>query len=326
MPHRVESLAYTGKAPWHGLGTPVPGHVSPRRMQRVAKLDWEVEKRPLFYRTRKRSGESESEKQLSDQYALVRRSDGQLLDIVKANWEPVQNREAFEFFHDFVRAGDMTMETAGSLANGKWVFALARAKAAFSLSRAGRDVVESYVLFTNPHQYGRAVDIRFTPVRVVCHNTLSFALGQKDNPYRVSFGHRRRFPLAQAQALVRRMAEQLEDYRLKAECLAAKRYEEAALDRYFRQVFKPAIPPRNRPGEALPLTRNAARAMEIVGRQPGHDLAPGTWWNAFNAVTYLTDHEIGRSPETRLTTAWYAPGNARKVRALELALAFARAA
>lgn len=326
MPHQVESLAYTGKAPWHGIGTPVRGHVSPRRMQRAAQLDWEVEKRPLFYLTSKRPAERESAKQLSGQFALVRKSDGQLLDIVKANWEPVQNREAFEFFHDFVRAGDMTMETAGSLANGKWVFALAKSGAAFRLSRAGRDVVESYVLFTNPHQYGRAVDIRFTPVRVVCHNTLSFALGQKDNRYRVSFGHRRRFPLAQAQALVRRMAEQLEDYRLKAECLAAKRYEAQSLDRYFRQVFKPAIPPRNRPSDSLPLTRNAARAIEVVERQPGHDLAPGTWWNAFNAVTYLTDHEIGRSPETRLTTAWYGPGNARKVRALDLALAFARAA
>ena len=326
MPHQVESLAYTGKAPWHGLGTPVPGHVSPGRMQRAAKLDWEVEKRPLFYKTRERPGADASAKCLPGRYALVRQSDGQLLDIVKSNWEPVQNHEAFTFFHDFVRAGDMAMETAGSLANGKWVFALARARPAFQLSRAGRDVVECYVLFTNPHQYGRAVDIRFTPVRVVCHNTLSFALGQKDNRYRVSFGHRRRFPLARAQALVRRMAEQLENYRLKAECLAGKRYWAEDLDQYFRQVFRPAIPPRNPRGDALPLTRNAARAIEIVERQPGHDLAPGTWWNAFNAVTYLTDHEIGRSAETRLVTAWYGPGNARKVRALELALAFARAA
>lgn len=107
---------------------------------------------------------------------------------------------------------------------------------------------------------------------------------------------------------------------------AAKRYEAQSLDRYFRQVFKPVIPRRYRPDHKLPLTRNAARAIDMVERQPGHDPAPGTWWNAFNAVTYLTDHEIGRSAETRLVTAWYGPGNARKVRALKLALAFARAA
>ena len=137
---------------------------------------------------------------------------------------------------------------------------------------------------------------------------------------------RRRFPLAEEQALVRRMVDKLEDYRLKAECLAGKRYQDDDLDRYFRQVFKPAIPPRNQRDNALPLTRHAARALEAVERQPGHDLAPGTWWNAFNAVTCLTDHEIGRSQETRLAAAWYGPGKARKVRALDLALAFARAA
>ena len=326
MAHQVESLAYTGKAPWHGLGRPVSGDLSPEQMQRAAQLDWVVERVPLFYMSRHKSGAGEPVKRESGQYALIRQSDGQLLDTVKANWEPVQNHEAFAFFHDFVRAGDMVMDTAGSLANGKWVFALAKAKAAFHLSCAERDVTESYLLFTNPHRYGHAVDIRFTPVRVVCHNTLSFALGQKDNPYRVSFGHRRRFPMAEAQALVGRMIDKLEDYRLTAECLAGKRYRADDLDRYFRQVFKPAIRPRNPSGDALPLTRNAARAIEIVETQPGHDLAPGTWWNAFNAVTYLTDHEIGRSRQTRLTTAWYGPGKARKVRALGLALEFARAA
>ena len=326
MAHEVEPLAYTGKAPWHGLGTSVSENHSAAQVQRAAKLDWVVEKVPLYYMSHEPSGAGAPAKRMSGQCALVRQSDGQLLDTVKANWEPVQNHEAFAFFHDFIRAGDLFMETAGSLANGKWVFALAKAKAAFHLSRAGRDVTESYLLFTNPHQYGHAVDIRFTPVRVVCQNTLSFALGQKDNKYRISFGHRRRFPLAEAQALVRRMVDKLEDYRLKAECLAGKRYQDDDLDRYFRQVFKPAIPPRNQRDNALPLTRNAARALEVVERQPGHDLAPGTWWNAFNAVTYLTDHEIGRSQETRLTAAWYGPGKARKVRALDLALDFARAA
>ena len=324
MAHQVESLAYTGEAPWHGLGMPVSKDSSPEQMQREAQLDWVVEKVPLFYMSRDPSGAPARRE--SDQYALIRQSDGELLDTVKQSWEPVQNHEAFSFFHDFVRAGDMVMETAGSLADGKWVFALARARAAFQLSRAARDVTRSFLLFTNPHQYGHAVDIRFTPVRVVCHNTLSFALGQKDNPYRISFGHRRRFPLAEAQALVRRMVDKLEDYRLKAECLAGKRYRAEDLDEYFRRVFKPAIPPRNPPGDALPLTRNAARAIDIVERQPGHDLAPGTWWNAFNAVTYLTDHEIGRSPETRLTSAWYGTGKARKVRALDMALEFASVA
>ena len=94
-------------------------------------------------------------------------------------WKPVQNQQAFEFFDRFVRAGEMTMEVAGALSGGRRVFALARLKDGFHLTRAKEDVTESYLLFTNPHIYGQSVDIRFTPVRVVCHNTLTLALGQE---------------------------------------------------------------------------------------------------------------------------------------------------
>ena len=66
--------------------------------------------------------------------------------------------------------------------------------------------------------------------------------------------------------------------------------------------------------------------MDVVESQPGHGYAPGSWWNAFNAVTYLTDHKIGRSRETRLASAWYGAGKTRKLQALELAAKFAKAA
>ena len=155
------------------MGHAGAGHVSPRRMHTRRNLTGRS--RSVRCSTRRASGRVRTRRRgaCRANTPWVRQSDGQLLDIVKTNWEPVQNREAFAFFNDFVRAGDMTMETAGSLANGKWVFALARAKAAFRLSRAERDVVESYVLFTNPHQYGRAVDIRFhrfvSSVTTRCH-------------------------------------------------------------------------------------------------------------------------------------------------------------
>ena len=326
MAPQVESLAYAGKDPWHGLGKAVQANLSPLAMQRAAGLDWTVEKVPLHYPVGAPTGQENPEWRRSGDYALVRSSDGRYLDTVKSTWRPVQNSEAFQFFDEFVRAGDLTMETAGSLAGGKWVFALAKARDCFHLARAKQDVTESYLLFTNPHAYGQSVDIRFTPVRVVCRNTLTLALGQKNNDYRVSFAHRRAFSPSLAQSLVRHMVHRLDDYRLQADYLAGRRYDSESVDRYFREVFKPTVEPRKPSGDVLPLTRNAARAAEIVETQPGHELAPGTWWNAFNAVTYLTDHEIGRSHETRLTTAWYGPGKARKVRGLNLAVEYAKAA
>ena len=319
MAHQVETLAYTGKEPWHGLGKRISGDLSPKEVQRKAGLDWGVEKVPQCYEFGDYSWES-------GHYALIRTSDGQFLDTVKSDyWEPVQNSMAFEFFDDFVRAGNMSMEVAGSLSDGRRVFALAKLRDGFRLEKAQEDETESFLLFTNPHLYGQSVDIRLTPIRVVCHNTLTLALGQK-NEYRVSFTHRREFDVTEAQRLIMSAVDKLDIYRRQANYLAARRYSPDALDIYFRRVFMPAVPPRIPFNRGLALTRNARLALEVVETQPGAHYAPGTWWNAFNAVTYLSDHCIGRSQETRLATAWYGSGKSRKVRALNLALECAKVA
>jgi hypothetical protein len=70
----------------------------------------------------------------------------------------------------------------------------------------------------------------------------------------------------------------------------------------------------------------ANRAVSILETQPGAKFAEGTWWQPFNAVTYITDHVIGRSADTRLTSAWYGPNRSLKLKALEKAVEFAEAA
>ena len=341
MSDAVESMAYAGETPWHRLGARVKPNLSPREMQEAAGLDWEVEKIPLGFENSGGQFRAVEDTRRGRYHALVRKKDDVLLDVVSRRWEPVQNSEAFAFFEDFIRAGDMTMETAGSLQDGRRVFALAKLKDGFRLARAKKDVTESYLLFTNPHLYGHAVDIRFTPVRVVCMNTLILALGQKDSTYRVSFSHYQKFDVTAARALFQAARNRTAAYQEQADFLAAQRYSWAELQLYFGEIFKPLTPPRMKPFEeersgpadasrssgsnVLPLPRNALRALEVVESQPGAKYAPGTWWNAFNAVTYLTDHEIGRD-DTRLGSAWYGHGKTRKLKALDLALEYAKAA
>ena len=341
MPDEVESMAYAGETPWHRLGTQVKPDLSPQEMQRAAGLNWEVEKIPLGFKGADGRFRAVDVGRRGRYHALVRRDkDNALLDVVSRHWQPVQNSEAFAFFEDFIRAGDMTMETAGSLQDGRRVFALAKLKDGFRLARAKEDVTESYLLFTNPHLYGHAVDIRFTPVRVVCMNTLTLALGQKDSSYRVSFSHYQKFDVTTARALFQAARNQTAAYQEQADFLAARCYNRTELQLYFGEIFKPLTQPQMKPFEekadltdasrfpesnVLPLPRNARRALEVVEGQPGAKYAPGTWWNAFNAVTYLTDHEIGRD-DTRLGSAWYGHGKTRKLKALNLALEYAKAA
>ncbi len=54
--------------------------------------------------------------------------------------------------------------------------------------------------------------------------------------------------------------------------------------------------------------------------------AAGTWWGAFNAVTYYYDHVAGTDQDKRLTSAWFGSAATRKRQALDLAVEFAEAA
>lgn len=308
----VAQMAYRlskGK-PWHGLGTPVEDDMTPIEMMKAAGLDWNVRKVESFI-------EFNGEKVPTGQQSLVRESDGKILTQVGPGWNPVQNSEAFEFFNDFVSMGDMAMDTAGSLKDGRIVWALADVREGFSLF--GGDEVKGYLLFSNPHQYGKSIDVRFVLERVVCNNTLTVALAEKGQPA-VRVNHRSQFDAERVKELLGISHRKTETFKEAAEFLGSKQYIKYDLEKYFGDIFGKSAK------EDKTLSPTAERAMEVVETQPGAEFQRGSWWQALNAVTYLCDHELGRSNDTRLTSAWFGGNAKRKVDALNLAVKMAEAA
>jgi phage/plasmid-like protein (TIGR03299 family) len=317
MAHNIEmidnkaQMAYAGDVPWHGLGTRVPADLTPDQMLDAAGLNWEVTKVPAFAKV--------AGKNINVGWsALVRSSDEKIIDVVSEDWNPVQNSEAFEFFNDFIAEGDMEMHTAGSLCDGKIVWALAKVKDSFELF--GGDKVDSYLHFTNFHKYGCSTDVRFTPIRVVCNNTLTLSLNTKVERM-VKISHRREFNGDQTKLMLGVAAEKLAKYKEMAQFLGSKRYSDENVVEYFKRVF-----PASENAKRSEITKNARTALGILETQPGAEFAAGSWWQAFNATTYMTDHLIGRSTDTRMTSAWYGSNKNLKVRALETAIEMAEAA
>ena len=311
MINGVAQMAYRAAnsdgVPWHGLGTPVSDDMTPREMMQAAGLDWEVEKVDTFYRYK-------GDNHLTGQQALVRSTDSKILTQVGPGWNPVQNAEAFDFFTEFVGAGDMMMDTAGSLRDGQIVWALADVKDGFEVF--GGDEVKGYLLFSNPHQYGKAIDIKFVMERVVCANTLAVSLTEVGQPS-VRVNHRSVFDPAAVKQILGLGHDKVEKFKEAAQFLGSKRYDDAQLERFFGKIF--GVSTR----EDKVLSRTAEQAMEIVENQPGDHFASGTWWNAYNAVTYMADHKLGRSADTRMTSAWFGTNAKRKVEALDVALEMA---
>jgi hypothetical protein len=175
------------------------------------------------------------------------------------------------------------------------------------------------LLFSNPHQYGKAIDIKFVMERVVCNNTLTVALNEKNQPS-VRVNHRSVFNAEKVKEILGLSHNKVEKFKEAAEFLGSKQYDRAKLEKFFGKIFGESTQ------ENKTLSRTAERAMELVENQPGDHFRPGTWWNAYNAVTYMTDHELGRSADTRMASAWFGGNAKRKVDALDLAIDMAEAA
>jgi len=323
----VETMAYAGEVPWHGLGTKVSNDISIDDMLKESGLDWKVVPVPVF-------GKMDGKEIKSTYQMLVRDTDQKVLTMITDKWNPVQNSEAFEFFRDFVDAGAMEMHTAGSLQDGKWVWCLAKISESFELF--GGDRVDGYLLFSNPHIYGRGVEIRFTPTRVVCNNTLQLSLGSATDS-KVRLNHRSQFDPDMVKETLGIASEKMAKYKEMAKFLGSKSYKKEIVAEYMKEVFpgysKRAIEQANEIKtltdaqiSALGLSRNAKGALDILETQPGANFAPGSWWNAYNACTFMTDHVIGKTQESRLTSAWYGLNKSVKVKALEKAVEYAEAA
>ena len=313
MAHELEivdgkaQMAYVGALPWHGLGTKVEGDITPDQFQKVAGLDWTVEKQDMY---------TVNGVKIPNKQALVRTSDNTVLDTVGSGWNPVQNSEAFNFFQEYVMAGDMEMHTAGSLKDGQLVWALAKTNESFELFKG--DVTENYFLFTNPHQFGKAINIRMTPIRVVCNNTLTLSLSAKSDSM-ITVNHRKEFDVEEVKEQMGIAREKMEQYKSMAEFLGAKRYSADNVVNYFNEVFgSPA-----KSDDKIFTSRNAKIAHENLQEQPGAEFAEGSWWQAFNSVTHMTDHLQGRSTDGRLTSAWYGRNRKVKLKALDKALEYA---
>ena len=313
MAHLVETMAYAGEVPWHGLGVPVSNDLTPAQMMQKAGLDWKVQEVDNFI-------EFNGERKFTGQKSLVRETDGRILTNVGENWHPVQNETAFDFFSEYVLAGDMEMHTAGSLKNGKMIWALAKVKDSFELFKG--DQVDSYLLFSNPHQYGKTIDVRFTPIRVVCNNTLTMSLGQ-EVAKSVSLNHRTAFDSESVKTALGIAHEKFTQYKEVAEFLGSKRFNEETLTNYIKEVFPNTNPNAKESGT---VSRTAKTVLELVENQPGAEFAEGSFWQAFNAVTYATDHVVGRGNDSRLASAWFGVNQTRKLKALDLAIDYAESA
>ena len=344
MAHMVETMAYAGKVPWHGLGEKVEDNLTPEEMLVKAGLDWSVSKRPMYFADKPNTwdlNDPRAEAKLlraSEHYAIVRDTDNRVLSHCGEGFVPFQNHETMSFFKKFTKAGQMQMDTAGSLSNGERIWGLAKIKKGFKL--AGGDEIEGYLLMANSHKVGSAMTIMFTPIRVVCNNTITLALNTEGLTGKFRVLHLQMFDeeiMRSAEQALGISGEQMKQFTEQAEFLASKKATEEKVNTFIAELFQKNLlverAKHNNPKSLPPLheefAKNASAVKEAIETSPGSNLASakGTWWGALNGVTYVMDHaKKAKTRDHALTSAWFGASAITKRTALTKAVEYGKVA
>lgn len=260
--------------------------------------------------------------------AVVRADTRAALGVVSDRYVPVQNRQAFGFLDAVAAEGGLRYHTAGALGWGERIWLLAKLPDQIRV-RNSEDLVDKFLLLSNAHDGSAALRVFFTPVRVVCANTLSLA-HRRGAGEGVSIMHKGDLEakIRQAQQVLGLARRFFDAAAAVIDRLAGYSPSAAQLGAYFRELYPD-------PEEG----KDNARAVKVRGELQrlfeegsGHDQpgVKGTAWAAYNAVTEYTDHfrtARGRDDASRasrrLGSIWFGSGAQLKARAWDLALEMA---
>lgn len=326
MAHQVESMFSANQVtPWHGLGKIVSSVDTIEEGIKLAGLDWSVGLQPLYREV------NEGFEQVSEGQLVVRETDNSILGLVGPRYTPLQNQEKFEFFQPFLDAGEASLETAGSLSDGRKTWILAKLNRANSKIAKG-DEVAKFLLLSDSYDGTMAVRVAFTPIRVVCANTLAMAHRNDGTNQFVRINHTKHVKVAldAIQDIVNTANQEFEATAEQYRFLASKRANMNDMSKYVKQVL--GLDKKEKEGGKKGLSTKSLNIIEKVFNcyeyGVGQDVKSidGTWWKCYNGLTNYLNYEYGHNQGSRMNGLWFGQTVALNKKALELATEFASAA
>jgi phage/plasmid-like protein (TIGR03299 family) len=308
------SMFYINDVPWHGLGTRLEKPATAKEAIQAANLDWKVVKLPLFAGSKRIP--------VPDRYAVVRRTGDLIqrtdpvLGVVSHEYTPLQNHQAFQFFDPIVGQDAAIYHTAGVLGNGERVWILAKLPGEIRV--AGDDISEKYLLLSNSHDGKSSVTIKFTPVRVVCQNTLSLALDE-GSAWRVSHHSDIHRKLKQAHEMLGLLNDRFADMEQSFQAMSRVKLNCQRLYEYLAAVY----PDSTEPDKQALIRRDRSWSEYFFDHGKGNRLigVAGSLWAGFNGVTEWIDHRKTRqNSNQRLNSAWFGESSRIKTRAFTIAM------
>lgn len=344
MAHNINFNEQTGKhsffsvkeKAWHGLGQIVEQYPTSAEALKFAGLDYTVEKRKLFtYDNENHNGNPDRdiiipEIEVVNFFATVRADNETVLGVVGKDYEVVQNVEAFSFFDAIVGGEGIQYETAGALGKGERIFITAKLP---DYIRVGKnDLIEQYLFLTTSHDGFGSITAAFTPVRIVCQNTLNAAFRSHSNSIKIRHTANAKDRLEQAHKVMgisNQLSAQLEQ-------VFNKWSKVPIMDKEVRKLIQLAMVPNKEvlhnvqagmQDELSTCFKNMCdTAFEYAMCNPTQqqETTKGTLFGAYNAVTgYFHNVRNYKDDETKVKSLLFGgTGQLRTQAAFDLCLAF----
>ena len=263
------------EATWTNIGTDVEMSTTVQEVLEKAKLDYEVEKRPLYI------DNGSGGITVPDKFATYDVTNGTIKGVVGNTYKILQNRDAFDFVNgiddklSFVKAG----ETKTGM-----IYIIGRLDDVTVLG----DTISPYVIFQNGHNGVYTLKTTICPLRIVCQN--QFAMSFKESPNTISIHHSNSMEgkLIEAQNLMKDVAGYMKKFNNTAEELAALKLNGTAANDIFHAFFEQAIKKDNE--KQIQVVNDKTTLITNIYNYDDNQNFRGTVWGLVNAFADYTTH------------------------------------
>lgn len=313
--HLVETMAYAGEKPWHGLGNKLAPQQSIDTWKQQAGMDWQIEHSEVRYISG--SNHLGVINAFPAQKVLYRSDTKAPLAVVSKRFQVVQPGEILEFYRDLTACNGFELETAGVLREGRKFWALARTGQCATLK--GRDKVDGYLLLATACDGTLATTAQFTSVRVVCNNTLQIALGQASSAIKVP--HHSAFDPDAVKRQLGITVSSWDGFVVRMKALVDRPVDPDSAEGLLRRV----LTYQGQDNKATVVNEQAVATVRALYEGGGQGAlmasSRGTAWGLLNSVTEFVDHHRrARSHDHRRDAAWFGQGAQIKQRAWDEAM------
>ncbi|MDV7646345.1 DUF932 domain-containing protein [Acinetobacter baumannii] len=342
MAHQIETMAFVGDTPWHGLGNQLTQNQPIEVWAKQAGMNWRIESSNVSYMAQNERGQSIIIP-YEEQRVLYRSDTHAPLSVVSQRYQEVQPKEILEFYRDLTEQSGFELETSGVLKGGRKFWALARTGQSAALK--GKDVSNGYILLATACDGTLATTAQFTSIRVVCNNTLAIVLkGQSSNAGVVKVPHSTKFNAEKIKQQLGISVRAWDEHMYEMKQLSQRKVTQSEAAAYFDAVFnntKMSIAEQddniikfyrdvatqaqaNSKEKPEPNAKSMSKAMEMFngqGRGASLSSAKDTAYGLLCSITEFVDHERrAMSRDHRLNSAWFGAGGVLKQRGLEQVL------